>query len=316
MAEVTGISWCDSTANFWIGCQKVSAACDHCYAEDLMGTDGSRFRRVGWGPHADRMRVKQGWNDVAKWQRAAAANGGVDPVLGRRRRVFVNSLSDFFDNHRSVVWRDEAWDLIRQSPGLIFILLTKRPQNIARMIPAFWEEIAERVWLMTTVENQEEADRRIPALLESCDGRAWPAVLGLSCEPLLGPVDLVESLGFWEPGEQIRTPDGGSFTTESPRPPEPLIDWVITGGESGEHARPWNPRWATDLQQQCAAAGVAFHHKQNGEWAPDCLCGRPNPCVTTPRPEPGSRGVMFRCGKARSGHHLGGKVYREFPEAA
>ncbi len=162
MAQQTAISWCDSTSNFWIGCTKVSAACDHCYAE---AEQDVRRHRVQWGPHGDRSYCKQGWADVKRWQRAAAGNGGVDPQLGRKRRIFVNSLSDFFDNHRSIKWRLDAWRLIRDCPDLIFILVTKRPQLIERMLPPFWNDIADRVWLLTTVENQEEADRRVPALL-------------------------------------------------------------------------------------------------------------------------------------------------------
>lgn len=265
MGETTQISWCDSTANLWIGCQKVSPACDHCYAEDLMATSGSRFQRVEWGPHGARQRVKSGWQDIRRWQRRAAENDNRDPDLGRRRRIFINSLSDFFDNHRSVVWRDEAWQLIRESPGLIFILLTKRPQNIAAMLPPFWDEIAERVWLMTTTENQEEADRRVPALLASCQGRARPAVFGLSCEPLLGSIDL-DTIYLRRDGQRpnplsqqlgdyIR-PLIGNFTDSA------RIGWVIAGGESGKEARPMDEVAAIRLAGQCAAAGVPFHGKQ------------------------------------------------------
>ena len=272
MAEETAISWADSTANLWIGCQKVSAACDHCYAEDLMGTEGSRLHRVEWGPHGERQYCKQGWSDIRKWQRQAAQAGGLDPKLGRRRRVFVNSLSDFFDNHRSVVWRPEAWQLIRDCPHLIFMLVTKRPQQIGQMLPDFWDEIAERVWLITTVENQTEADRRVPALLASTHAhRSYPAVFGLSCEPLLGPVDL----------EQIELRPHGALPTELSRQlgdyirpltgnfrDSPKIGWVIVGGESGKHARPMHPAWAASLAGQCARAGVPFHFKQWGEWFP------------------------------------------------
>ena len=256
MAELTGISWADSTANLWIGCQKVSAACDNCYAEHLMG-DGpnDRLGRVTWGPHGERSYCKQGWADVRKWQRRAAATGGLDPQLGRRRRIFVNSLSDFFDNHPSVVWRDDAWELIRQSPHLIFMLVTKRPQLIGRYLPPFWDEIAERVWLLTTAENQEEANRRIPALVQSCAHRARAAVYGVSCEPLLGPIDL---------GEWLDPLSG----TDPFRGDEVLLDWVIVGGESGKHARPPHPDWVRCLRDQCAAAGVPYHFKQWGEWLP------------------------------------------------
>lgn len=295
MAEQTAISWADSTANFWIGCQKVSGACDNCYAEELMDT---RYGRVQWGPHADRLYCKQGWADVARWQRAAAANENRDPQLGRRRRIFVNSLSDFFDNHRSVVWRDEAWDLIRRSPGLIFMLVTKRPQNIAAMLPPFWDEIAERVWVLTTTENQEEAERRITPLVCTFRDRARPAVLGLSAEPLLGPIDLASIV--WAED----------------------LDWVIVGGESGKNARPMHPRWVRQLRDWCATAGVAFHFKQWGEWAPAIGTREGDVIFQDPHPDfPGNEAVKIgttvrRIGKTKAGHQLCGREHLAFPEAA
>lgn len=265
MAEQTGISWADSTANLWIGCQKVSPACDHCYAEDLMGTEGSRLKRVQWGPGGDRLYCKQGWADIRKWNARAAASGGVDPGLGRRRRVFVNSLSDFFDNHRSVHWRGDAWHLIRRSPHVIFMLVTKRPQLIGRCLPPFWDEIAERVWLLTTAEDQEWADRRVPELLTATGGGTPAAVYGVSCEPLLGPIDLTDLDGK-VPEYGSAKAHGTDALTAHNRTLRPQLDWVIVGGESGKRARPWNGDWARALRDQCASAGVAFHFKQHGEW--------------------------------------------------
>jgi protein gp37 len=320
VAKETGISWADSTANLWIGCQKVSRACDHCYAEDLMGTEGSRLKRVQWGPHGQRIHCKQGWSDVKKWQKVAAANVGVDPELGRRRRVFVNSLSDFFDNHPSVKWRGEAWNLIRRSPHVIFMLVTKRPQLIARYLPPFWNEIAERVWLLTTAEDQTEAERRIPALLESCMFNDQPAVFGVSCEPLLGPIEMRPSWLIPPPGK-------------------PGLGWVIAGGESGKQARPMSPLWAEHLQQDCAAAEVPFHFKQWGEWADASWLGDGSRLWTVMSHESngdkdtvawpdgtfshgvasdhGGRGVrMIRDGKVKAGHLLAGREYREIPNVA
>lgn len=263
MADNTKIEWADSTANFWIGCTKLSPACDHCYAEadfDL------RKHRVQWGPHGDRSYCKTGWEMARKFQRAAARNGGVDPELGRKRRIFVNSLSDFFDNHRSITWRGEAWDLIRSCPDVIFMLLTKRPQNIAKMLPDDWGNGYPNVWLGTTVENQEEANRRIPDLV------ATPAAVRfLSCEPLLGPVDLRSiSTMRWPGAERLNALTGslrgmfGDYCATR----LPSLDWIICGGESGRGARPMHPDWARALRDQCAGAGVSFLFKQWGEWAP------------------------------------------------
>lgn len=236
MAEITGISWADSTANFWAGCQKVSPGCDHCYAETLMDT---RFGRVKWGPHGERQRVAQGWRDLRKWQRAADRNGGIDPDLGRRRRVFINSLADFFDTHSTVPWRGEAWALFRECPSLDIMLLTKRPQNIAANLPDDWGQGWPNIWLGTTIENQTEADRRVPVLAS-----VPAAIRFLSAEPLLGAIKIEDR--YWREA----------------------IHWLIIGGESGDQARPMHPDWVTDLIEQAARAGVPQHFKQWGEWMP------------------------------------------------
>lgn len=232
MAEVTGIGWCDSTANLWKGCQRVSPACDNCYAETLVcGRLQGR-----WGPHADRTFVKAGWALIKKFQRRAAKNGGIDPDLGRKRRIFVNSLADFFDNHRSIVWRDDAWNLIANSPDLIFILVTKRPENISRMLPSFWGAIADRCWIVVTAEDQINYDRRTSALRKSFTGHAWPAVFGVSFEPLLEPIQI------------------DRFST--------IYKWFIAGSESGSKRRHTDLRWIYDIRQAARHFSIAFFAKQ------------------------------------------------------
>jgi protein gp37 len=229
MAENSGIEWTTHTFNPWIGCTKVSAACDHCYAEAW----DKRFNGERWGPHADRTRTKT-WGNPIKWNRQAAQDG-------TRPRVFCASLADVFDNHRSIqdAWRRELWALIRQTPNLDWLLLTKRPQNIARYLPDDWRDGYPNVWLGVTVENQTEADRRIPHLL------AVPAAVRfLSCEPLQGPVDIESYL----PGPRV----GG----------KPCLHWIIAGGENGPHYRPADPDWFRSLRDQCADAGVPFLFKQ------------------------------------------------------
>ncbi|KAB2543270.1 hypothetical protein AL035_02050 [Salipiger aestuarii] len=223
MAENSGIEWTTHTFNPWIGCTKVSAACDHCYAEawDKRGLQGGPSR---WGPHAARTRTKT-WGNPAKWNRQA--EGQPD-----RPRVFVASLADVFDNHRSIdpTWRRDLWALIRQCRNLDFLLLTKRPQNVARFLPDDWCGGYPNVWLGATVESQKEADRLAHLT-------AIPAVIHfLSMEPLLGPVDLSAHIGG--------------------------IEWVITGGENGVHYRAADPDWFRGLRDQCAAACVPFLFKQ------------------------------------------------------
>lgn len=220
MAENSGIEWTHHTFNPWIGCQKVSAACDFCYAEVW----DNRFGGERWGPHAPRTRTKT-WGNPVKWQNKAAATG-------RRYRVFTASLADVFDNHRTIdpSWRRELWALIRSCPDLDFLMLTKRPQNIARFLPDDWGDGYQNVWLGATVEDQAAADRA-HALIDV------PAVVHfLSMEPLLGSVDLSKVING--------------------------LEWVITGGESGANYRPAKADWFRELRDQCAAANVPFLFKQ------------------------------------------------------
>lgn len=121
MAENSGIEWTHHTFNPWIGCTKVSPACDQCYAEEWNRRyEGGK----NWGPHADRRKTKS-WSAPLKWNREAEAKG-------LRYRVFCASLADVFDNHKSILpeWRAELWLLIKATPHLDWLLLTKRPQNI------------------------------------------------------------------------------------------------------------------------------------------------------------------------------------------
>lgn len=182
MAENSGIEWTDHTFNPWTGCTKVSAACDHCYAEAWSKRSG----HVQWGPHGARRRTKT-WGNPVKWNKELEGTG-------RRERVFCASLADVFDNHRSIspAWRQDLWELIEATPNLDWLLLTKRPQNVERFAPSHWwhEGFPDHVWVGATVESQKEADQRIPALINI------PAkVRFLSCEPLLGAIDLSEWLG-------------------------------------------------------------------------------------------------------------------------
>lgn len=255
MAETTGISWADATVNFWIGCTKVSAACDFCYAERDWSTKG-RHKRVEWGPHGARSPTKDPIAQMQRLQRKAVKEA-------RRLRVFINSLSDWADNHRSITpeMRGAIFDGAKLCPDLDVMLLTKRPQNIARYLPDDWGSGYPNVWLATTVENQGEADRRIGHLLEV------PATLHfVSVEPMLGRVDLraveIGSTGICFDALTGRCVDAGFDYAHT-------IKWVICGGESGPKARPMHLDWARALCQQCYEAGVPFHFKQHGEWGPD-----------------------------------------------
>jgi protein gp37 len=225
MAENSKIEWTDHTFNPWIGCQKVSPGCDHCYAESL----AKRYGWVEWGPHGERKRTSAAnWKKPLQWDKAAKR-------MGLRYRVFCSSLADVWDNAIPQQWRTELFDLIRATPELDWLLLTKRPENIRKMLYSSvgydtgwpWKN----VWLGTTCEDQERYDRRWPLL------RDIPAAIHfISYEPAIGP---------------LRLHDG---------PAQP--DWLICGGESGPGARMMSPDWAATIRLDCEAASVSFFMKQ------------------------------------------------------
>lgn len=160
--------------------------------------------------------------------------------------------------------RDQTFRLIEQTPHLDWLLLTKRPENVMRMVPESWRMgFPENVWMGTTVENQKRADERIPLLL------SIPAkVRFLSCEPLLGPVDITTPLLN---AKYAACEGSASRIIGGDLPPFPWLDWVICGGESGgPKSRPMHPDWARSLRDQCKAVGVPFFFKQWGDWLPGC----------------------------------------------
>ena len=265
MAKNTPIEWTDHTFNPWWGCLKVSPGCENCYAE----TFSKRTGRNIWGPAqtTDRWRTKGPWRDVLKWDRSARDRGV-------RERVFCASMSDFFEDHPQVSpWRSEACQILERLTNLDIQLLTKRPENVSRMVPAHWLiNWPSHIWLGTSVENQAAADERIPALL------SLPAqVHFLSVEPLLGPIDL-EDLAYEAAG-----PEWAGYN--------PLISWCIVGGESGPKARPMKPDWARSVRNQCVFAGIPFFFKQWGEWGES----------------------MVRHGKKNTGRLLDGRTWDQMP---
>lgn len=266
MAESTSIEWCDSTFNPWIGCARVSPACDACYAAR---SAPARTLGLVWGAGQPRRRTADStWAQPRTWQRQADA---FMAQHGHRRRVFSASLADWLDNEVPVEWLADLLQLVRSTPDLDWLLLSKRIGNWrSRMLAVLdlaargdglrrWPELAgdvvewlagrplPNVWLGATVVSQQEVDRDVPKLLRV------PAVRFLSVEPMLGPIHLDE----FHPNRVSAYPkllDG--------------IDWVICGGESGPTARPTHPDWVRSLRDQCGAANVPFFFKQWGEYLP------------------------------------------------
>lgn len=233
MAENSKIEWTDHTFNPWIGCQKVSPGCDNCYAEALMD---KRYRKVEWGPHGERKRTSEAnWKLPVRWAKAARhISSPFD-----RPRVFCASLADVFDNQVPSAWRDDLWALIFATKELDWLLLTKRPENINKMLPASWGLGWSNVWLGTTAEDQAHYDRRWPIL------RSVPATVRfISHEPSLGCL--------W------------NFHLSAHVAP----DWIICGGESGANARTMNSDWAHTTLRECRTYGIAFFMKQMTRKAP------------------------------------------------
>lgn len=256
MAIDTAISWCKSTVNFWIGCTEAGPGCDNCYAKrmDARKVYGGATH---WGPGVPRFRtLPDTWDQLRRWN--AAAPGST--FAGRRGYwpVFINSMSDFFDNEVPEEWRVEAWAAIKAAPNLTILIVTKRIGNAARMLPPDWGDGYPNVMLLATVVNQPEADRDVPKLL-----RTPAAARGLSIEPMLGDI----RLGSWLQRSPSAAFEAGKVTADMPAWPRigsTAIEWVICGGESGPKARPMHPDWARGLRNECATAGVGFHFKQWG----------------------------------------------------
>ncbi|MBB4642324.1 phage Gp37/Gp68 family protein [Rhizorhapis suberifaciens] len=289
MADRTSIEWTDATVNFWWGCTKVGPGCDGCYAE----TWSKRFGGGLWGVGAPRRKIKGAVKLIHKldndysWWAADALIGKLHPNW--RRRVFIQSMSDLFDNEVPLEWFAEAWQHIEACDRLEIQIVTKRVSIVEKRLAAIGKTWPRHAGLIISVVNQEEADRDIPRLIDLKQRLSIPWV-GLSMEPLLGAVVLK---------------------------PEWLaaLDWVILGGESGAKARRIHPEWARSLRDQCAAAEVPFLFKQWGEWLPA------NQVLDSARIAAASRGITYfddalytyRVGKKAAGRLLDGVEHNGFP---
>jgi protein gp37 len=246
MVENTKIEWATHTFSPWVGCTKISPACDHCYAEAWAKRSGHPEL---WQGSRRRTRPAN-WEQPLKWNRQAERDG-------TRPRVFCSSLADVFDNEVDPQWRSDLFKLIDATRNLDWLLLTKRIGNVRAMCGGVsaWPN----VWLGATIANQEEADRDIPKLL------ATPArVRFLSCEPLLGRINIGQYL--WECCGNPTMPSCFDDVPQCCGCPDvrDQLHWVIAGGESGGKARPSHPDWFRSLRDQCASGGVAFFMKQMG----------------------------------------------------
>lgn len=360
MSTSTKIEWTrsdDGTAgatwNPVTGCSEVSEGCDNCYAK----TFAERWRGIPGHP------FEQGF-EVRLWPERIGL-----PLRWRKpRRVFVNSMSDLFHKDVPDGFVARVFAVMVAAPAHTFQVLTKRHARMRSLLSNtdFWTAVSGElaqlwavddppaplrmippwIWIGVSVDNQKWADTRIPALLD-----VPAAVRFLSCEPLLGPVDL----SAWMPagycrwrcsgcrrfysGEWQETCPGcgrvGYWSGSHPgnqRPNGQPINWVICGGESGRKARPMHPDWARSLRDQCQAARVPYFFKQWGAHAPESARawtesdGTPRGAISfidtqgrswtrTPKLAPSDAVRMRRVGKGRAGRELDGQTWDEFPQA-
>ncbi len=347
MADKTGIEWTDATWNPVTGCTRVSEGCDHCYIARTppFRMKGRQFDGDGPGSTTGVLLHPERLGQPLRWQRP--------------RRVFVNSLSDLFHEDVPDGYIAQVWEVMAHAPQHTFQILTKRPGRMRSWLkrwhdttgdelvdgapmprgpaavrdvytspraglfadkldsmgtppegfayplydwmegPRWFPGVLPNVWLGVSVESQKWVDVRIPVLLDTP-----AAVRFLSCEPLLGPVDIINGIGdSWMTG----------------------LDWVIAGGESGPGARPMHPDWARSLRDQCDVAGVAFHFKQWGEWAPVPVGAHDDKAIVlwpdgvrvegyTPGLYADGFAPMFRKGKRHAGRNLDGRTHDDFPK--
>ena len=243
MADKSGIHWTDATWNPTTGCTKVSPGCKYCYAKHKVWPRLSKNpATVYYGRKFEDVQVHpERLNQPLQWKRP--------------RMIFVNSMSDLFHESLPYVFIYKVFETMARCPQHIFQILTKRPARMLDFLTnvktlqlaidssQLWERHPlplPNVWLGVSVENQETADERIPLLLETPAAIRW-----LSCEPLLGPLDLRKH------GDLDRVQCG--------------IDWIVVGGESGSRARPMREQWALSIRRQCKVAGVPFFMKQGSQ---------------------------------------------------
>lgn len=336
-----GIMWTDETWNPIRGCTRKSEGCRNCYAESLAG----RFSDPGQPFHGLAIRTKDG----GRWTgRIIETSKMRDPLRWTKpRMVFVNSVSDVFHENLPDNVRDEIYAVMALAKTHTFQVLTKRADIMKRYLsdPATQERISIKMdeiaparwhdreleswplpnlWQGVSVENQGAADERIPDLFASP-----AAVRFLSCEPLLGPVDLtnIDPSGI----QRAMAAHGWSAIWEDNAIGRPCLDWVIVGGESGHGARPMHPDWVRSLRDQCARAGIPFLFKQWGEWIAVYDRDSDDPdwrnCPQSDHPSKrylnlaggfgfhGDRVVFVeRVGKKAAGRMLDGSEHSGFPE--
>lgn len=311
---MNNIGWCDETLNPFVGCSKCSPGCDNCYAERFAARlaknpkTAAKYRGV--------VDERGRWTGKINLHMDGCLHAAT--VTRKPKRFFIGSMTDIF--HENIP--DEEIRNLFLSIAIvpnhlpIYMVLTKRPQRAQAILGDMLVTIPElhRIWLGVTVCNQEEADEKIPFLLD-----IPAAVRFISVEPFLGPINLWR----WFPDGTCPTPApvacGLERVTKNPEY-ENGIHWVIAGGETGPGARPMHPEWARSLRDQCQSAGVPFYFKGWGEWRSGGMSlHRFDLSVRYTILKSGLPGIpiaeMYRIGKKRAGCLIDGQEWHQFPEA-
>lgn len=263
----TKIEWCEETWNPIIGCSHVSPGCDNCYAERMAGRlanmpqqheNYSKVVRWGQHPKTDMYYASGKWDGKTHLVESALEK----PLRWKKpRTIFVCSMGDLF--HESVEWNwiTKVIRVIEDSPQHTFLILTKRPERMLIYFQQVWQEYGwkhiDNLWLGVTAENQDQADKRIPILLNIPAAKRF-----VSIEPMLSEVNIEIWIHDSNCTYDIRR-EAGCICSE---PREACIDWVIVGGETGPNSRPMHPDWVRYVRDQCQSAGVPFFFKQWGEY--------------------------------------------------
>jgi protein gp37 len=332
MSDGTKIEWTDATWNPITGCSVVSAGCKHCYAMKLAGT---RMRN-----HPSRAGLTISTKAGPVWNGETRINHDwlTQPLEWKRpRMIFVCAHGDLFHESVSDTTIAGIFGIMAASPHHTFQVLTKRARRAEIWFNSYMShnnagailhEAAKglmgydhpkrpgidmhqrwplpNVWLGVSVEDQEAANERIPQLLQ-CPA----AVRFLSCEPILGRIDLCELLGMWW-NQTMQCWEGVGREINRHRDGRPRIGWVIAGGESGHGARIMHSSWIRSLRDQCVGAGVPFFFKQWGEWT--------GPGFSFPDGDPKAiredELARYRVGKKAAGRELDGRTWDEMPQVA
>jgi protein gp37 len=352
VSDNTAIEWADRTWNPLLGCERVSPGCTSCYAINtatiragnphpkvaaaFAGLTERRDGRLDWTGRINLLPERM--NQPLHWRKP--------------QKVFVNSQSDLFHKDVPEEFIAEVFAIMARTPQHTYQLLTKRHGRMRSLLnkPEFAELVQDltdstglasvwpvpNLWLGVSVEDQKHADLRIPALLATPAAVRW-----LSCEPLLGPIDL----GIGDPHRGHESDDVHGHphprvcltcSTEDSdveyfrrEPGGYGIRWIVCGGESGRSARPMHPDWARSLRDQCVDAGVPYFFKQWGnwrptgefDWKPDGRCQVVNPDGTLagkPYANAGSmvgKTAMTRGSKHEAGRELDGRTWDEYPRS-